>query len=566
MNLANPLNRLRFLWPDLPATWQSVDFIHYQQVRLSIARVVYCALAFISLLFAISNFLIGKPVLAVSLLGFAGFLGFLFWLSLNNRLAAIIRFNLVFAAGSIAVCTFAAATNGSLPVHVLPCFSIFFYCLLSVRQAFVGSVLCVLTVSVMAYQVDPEFFSSLEAQRVYISIGVVWLCSHIAHCFFFKMSMTQQELLKSQSNFLRTVNHELRTPLASLMSATHLLKQREIPVDLRDEVDQINAIAQQMTTLISGVLDLSRAENHLAIQSSRVDLRGLLDHVASLYKAMADNKGLKLSLHVTDHVPEAVETDKVRLVQVLSNLLSNAIKYSDNGTVCLNLSASVDESSSASLRFSVIDEGQGLSAAQQAKLFQPYTRFHNQHEDHSSGLGLTIVKELVALLDGRVGVESELGKGSVFWFEIEAKILHDSLPDTSSDQDNKRIAQLVGSHLLVVDDDRMLLRLICKLLTVRGANCTAVQSAKEALNLVKNSKYDLILTDYHMPDLNGGDLTSMIRSMPEYKTTPILALSGGILEGDLDYAKQSGIDEILSKPINPDLLYSKVSSYLGLAN
>lgn len=523
---------------------------------------VYCALAIISALFGLSNILIGELTLAFSLIGFAGFLGFLFWLSLKNRLATIIRFNLLFVLGAISLAALAASTNGSLPLNVLPCFSIFFYCLLSVRQAFLGSLVCLVSVSSVAYFVEPQFFQSLPAQRLYISILIVWLCAHIAYCFFFKMTMKQEELLRSQANFLRMVNHELRTPLASLMSATHLLKQRQIPAGIREEVEQIHLIAQQMTTLISGVLDLSRADNHLAVQKGKLSLRDLLQHIASLYKAMADNKGLPIRVQVQEQVPEVVETDKVRLIQILSNLLSNAIKYSDQGGVTINLSASVNESNVARLKFSVTDEGQGLSEQQQAGLFKPYSRFHEQHAESSSGLGLSIVKDLVALLNGQVGVESKLGSGSTFWFEIEAEVGSNTFVDEPVLTELGHGMQLSGFHLLVVDDDRMLLKLTCKLLSLRGAECTPANSAKAALTALQKSSFNLILTDFHMPDLNGGDLTSMIRMIPQYKKTPILALSGGILEEDLEFAKRSGIDEILSKPLNSELLYSKVSSYL----
>ena len=429
------------------------------------------------------------------------------------------------------------------------------------RQAFLGSLVCLVSVSSVAYFVEPQFFQSLPAQRLYISILIVWLCAHIAYCFFFKMTMKQEELLRSQANFLRMVNHELRTPLASLMSATHLLKQRQIPAGIREEVEQIHLIAQQMTTLISGVLDLSRADNHLAVQKGKLSLGDLLQHIASLYKAMADNKGLPIRVQVQEQVPEVVEADKVRLIQILSNLLSNAIKYSDQGVITINLSASVNESNVARLQFSVTDEGQGLSEQQQAGLFKPYSRFHDQHAESSSGLGLSIVKELVALLNGQVGVESKLGSGSTFWFEIEAKVASNTFVEPVLTEVGQS-TQLSGFHLLVVDDDRMLLKLTCKLLSLRGAECTPANSAKAALTALQNSSFDLILTDFHMPDLNGGDLTSMIRMISQYKKTPILALSGGILEEDLEFAKRSGIDEILSKPLNSELLYSKVSSYL----
>ncbi|MDX1669055.1 MAG: hybrid sensor histidine kinase/response regulator, partial [Limnobacter sp.] len=549
---------------------------HYQRVRLSIAKVVYFTLSTICLILAFSNLWLGQMGLALALLLFSGMLAYLYRLGSNTRLAELDRYNLYFSALVMSLGIFGATVNGSLPLHLLPCFAIFFYCLLSVRQAFVAALVCIVVIFMVALQGEPGFTSTPQGQRLCISILFVWLCSHVAHCFFFKMSMEQQQLLVTQTNFLRTVNHELRTPLASLTSAVHLCQQRELPADLREDLGQIQSIAQQMTTLISGVLDLSRGENHLLVENGTVALRPLLQDIAQLFQPMANSKGLKLAVHVAEAVPEEVVSDRVRLVQILSNFVSNAIKYSSQGTVCINLSAAtVNGDNMTDLRFSVVDEGAGLTAEQVNGLFKPYTRFHEDNLGQSSGLGLSIVKELAGLLGGQVGVESVLGKGCTFWFDLRTKVqvkpqkyacatLSKQVDQHATKHANRHVGpQWAGKRLLIVEDDPMLVKLICKLLTSRGANCKAVHGVQEAMALLgQEGQFDLILTDYHMDGLNGGDLASMVRALPNYKQIPVLALTGGILDSDVEYALRSGINEILPKPINPELLYSKIDSYL----
>ena len=359
---------------------------------------------------------------------------------------------------------------------------------------------------------------------------------------------------RAKSAFLANTSHELRTPLNALVGLAQLARATGLEEDKRQQyLAQMLDSADTLMAVISDILDLSKIEaGKLDIHPQDFDLHALLQRLQRGYAAIAATHGLELVLVPHPGLPVCVHGDPVRLRQVLGNYLSNALKFTEQGTVRLN----AWPVPGGRIRFEVEDTGPGLDAATQARLFQPFIQADDSvtRRHGGTGLGLSICRELAQLMDGAVGVSSEPGRGSRFWFELPlpaaaAPVAPPAPVPAPSPQ------ALAGVRVLMVEDNLINMTISTAMLQQWGAQVTGAADGLEALEAVEraereNRPFQAVLMDMQMPRMGGREATRELRRRFDADTLPIVALTAAALPAERDEALAAGMNDFLTKPID----------------
>jgi signal transduction histidine kinase/DNA-binding response OmpR family regulator len=371
-------------------------------------------------------------------------------------------------------------------------------------------------------------------------------------------------LARQRSSFLAQMSHELRTPLNAIIGYADLLgRDRDhLTERLASGLAAIHESGQHLLTLINDILDLARVEaGKMVLHSSAVHLDTFLRALANVMRIKAEEKGLAFSYELAPGLPSAVTVDETRLRQVLLNLLGNAVKFTDTGKVSLRV---LPAQAGARLRFEVADSGIGMSDGQLARIFQPFEQVASpQRHEGGTGLGLAISQQLVRLMGGNIDVVSEPGKGSTFWFEIDAPVAAAG-PATVQPQETLVGYEGERKRLLVVDDVAQNRAMMLDLLQDAGFVVAAAANGLECLALLDSFKPDLILMDVMMPAMDGNETTRRIRRMPGWRGIPIVAVTASVGAEDEDKSRAAGADAFLAKPIDRDLLLRTIGRLLSL--
>jgi len=389
-----------------------------------------------------------------------------------------------------------------------------------------------------------------------------------------RMAMKKAEsATQAKSNFLATMSHEIRTPLHGILGMAQLLK-RSITADTQGQyVTAIEDSGRTLLSLINDLLDLSRVEAGLMeLENGYIDLHNFITDLLPGFQAQAQDKGLNLNVIIDEAIPETIVVDRLRLGQILTNLIGNAIKFTPEGQVTVR----AEKDGTDNIRFSVEDTGIGMSVDEQKGIFERFSQSDEsiQRKFGGSGLGLSIVNELVNLMSGTLGVESAPGKGSLFWVSIpisadEAQEDISTAPTIISDLEqiqNTRIGVGEGKLALVVDDvqtNRMVCTSILEELGYATIECDSGFSAITALN---ENPVDIIFMDLHMPNMSGDECIRAIRnSNSDYANTPIVVLTADASDEASQLIFSAGADEAFTKPFTLKQLES-VSEKLNLAD
>ncbi len=432
-----------------------------------------------------------------------------------------------------------------------------------------------------------ELENDLQAQKTHyeatkLGLMVMVILSVIIIGFFFarqinqsnrQLMLTWQEMLRAKeeadsasrakSDFVSRMSHELRTPLNAILGFAQLLEMDNLPEHQKTPVQQINRAGKHLLELINQVLDIAKIEaGKLEVEILSVDLPQLLNDMAAISQERIQNKGLAFNIQLDTKLPHYVMGDPTRLRQVFINLIGNAIKFTDVGSVTLNAMPMQNNY----IRFEIIDTGIGMSEQAQGRLFKAFAQADDSitRKYGGTGLGLMLCKEIVEVLGGKIGIHSEVGKGSCFWFEVplppaESQLYAPQFTSTSiqleqSTSQVKVAPDLGGKRILLVEDNIVNQMVASKFLQKLGVTPDIANNGQEALDKLKETGYDLVLLDLEMPIMDGYTTISRIREeeayCDEYLHQLVIVMSANALNEDKQRVFSLGVDDYITKPIN----------------
>lgn len=386
----------------------------------------------------------------------------------------------------------------------------------------------------------------------------------------------QQALQASESKgrFLANMSHEIRTPIHAVLGMDAMILRESREAQIREYALDIQNAGQTLLSLINDILDISKIESgKLQILPVEYDFSSLVYDVTNMMKMRAKDKGLELNLFVDKEIPSKLWGDDVRIRQILVNLMSNAVKYTETGSVTLMIHAVIKEDM-AKLTFRVEDTGIGIRAEDIEKLFHEFERIEEQRNRkiEGTGLGMNITMQLLEYMGSRLQVESVYGKGSVFSFTLEQKIM-DHEPVGDLEQRIKAQAEEYSyqvmftapeARVLVVDDNAVNRRVFVKLLKATQIQVEEAAGGEECLELVSKKAYDLIFLDHMMPGMDGITVLHKMKEWQEYpcQDTPVIALTANAVTGAREMYLKEGFQDFLSKPVNPEKLEKMIMKML----
>ncbi|MBF0187804.1 MAG: PAS domain S-box protein [Magnetococcales bacterium] len=378
---------------------------------------------------------------------------------------------------------------------------------------------------------------------------------------------------RTKSAFLANMSHEIRTPLNPIIGLTHLAMQDEIPDRTRNYLGKIHASSRLLLRLIDDILDFSKIEaGKLVIESAPFSLDDVLSGLSGLYAPKAVGKGLEFVFRVDEAVPRTLVGDALRLEQVLGNLLSNAIKFTGQGSIVLVVESTEETVEGArgqgvALAFQVQDSGIGMTPSQREALFQPFTQADTSTTRRygGSGLGLSICRKLIRLMGGQISVESIPGQGSRFLFVLPFEAVSSESMQTpliSDDGDSERVPEYDGQRVLVAEDNSTNQIVARELLKAVGLRVEIAENGRVALEMSRESCYDLILMDLQMPLMDGLQATRAMREEGCCGEIPIVAMTAHVRDEDRKTCLASGMNDHISKPIEPNAFYRTLMRWL----
>jgi PAS domain S-box-containing protein len=368
-----------------------------------------------------------------------------------------------------------------------------------------------------------------------------------------------------KSEFLANMSHEIRTPLNAVIGFYHLLKNTSLSVKQLDYLIKSEISAQNLLNTIDDILDFSKIEaNRIELEYTHFDIRKILHNIESIMKPKAFEKVIDLSISVDDRIPSILVGDPNRINQIVLNLANNAVKFTHNGGVHISLILVSKTLKKVHIRIAVKDTGIGMSQEQIDKIFNPFSQGDTTitRKYGGTGLGLSICKSLAYLMGGEISASSELGNGSVFYFEAEFDYEDRDQYEETVVQESQLKIQFVNTRALLVEDNKINQQVSYEMMNQAGIEVDTAEDGMEALKMLEaGNVYDIILMDLHMPVLNGYDTSMRIRCFDQ--RTPIIAMSADIVKGVSKQVWKAGMNEYISKPFNPVNMLMLIKSMIG---
>ncbi|MDD2742578.1 MAG: ATP-binding protein [Rhodocyclaceae bacterium] len=376
----------------------------------------------------------------------------------------------------------------------------------------------------------------------------------------------------AKSAFLSNMSHELRTPMNAIMGMTNMALRQASDPKLIDQLKKIDHASTHLLNIINDILDISKIEaDRLTLEQTRFHLGQVVDSLLVIFSHRIKERGLQFLVDIPEPLTKRfVIGDSLRIGQILLNLVSNALKFTEQGSVSLRVMVVEERATQLLLRWEVRDTGIGISPEEQARLFTAFEQADGSttRKYGGTGLGLAISKRLANMMGGDIGVDSASGAGSTFWFTSCLGLDADqTAPLVERQSTLSAEAQLLrdysGTRVLLAEDEPINQEVSMMLLEDVGFEIDLAADGVEAVNLARQKRYDLILMDIQMPNLNGQDATRAIRAESLNTKAPILAMTANAFDEDRQACLLAGMDDHIGKPINPDLLYGVLLSWLS---
>ena len=359
-----------------------------------------------------------------------------------------------------------------------------------------------------------------------------------------------------KSTFLKNLSHQIRTPLNTIDGFSQVILESSDEEEIKNDIQDIRTASRELIEVINGMIDLSIIESgNLELINENYNIYDLLDNTVEIIHSKLKETEVKLVTDMEEKIPEVLLGDSERISQILLNLLKNAIKYTDSGSITLKVE-SVKSSSICRLKFSVIDTGKGIQKEELNTIFE---------EKEDGGLGLAISKHLVDLMQGTIDVESTLGVGTTITVTIDQKIINDKSKEETSKRKMLRYFQAVGKRILLVDDNKLNLKVAAKLLTPYQVEVIEASSGKECLDILEHdTNFDLILMDDLMPEMSGTECLEILKKIEREDGyyIPVVVLTANVVSGMKEKYLTLGFEDYLSKPIDKYELHRILKKYL----
>ncbi len=381
-----------------------------------------------------------------------------------------------------------------------------------------------------------------------------------------------EESLKIKEMFLANMSHEIRTPMNAIVGFTDLIAKAELSPELRKYIHAIKISGENLLVIINDILDFSKIQNgKISFEDIGFKLPLLLNNLLELMLPKATQKGVSLFVSIAENVPGNLLGDPIRLRQILLNLLGNAVKFTSEGGIYMDVGLLDQSPESVLLKFSVRDTGIGIPENKLTTIFDGFTQAESDttRKYGGTGLGLSIAKQLIELQKGIISVESTVGKGTTFSFELRFQLCQDSRkPTGKAVERNEPLPEISRNlNILLVEDNQLNQVLAAKVLTDWNFKVEIAENGVVALEMIRKTDFDLVLMDIQLPVMDGYETTRHIRTtMPLLKSNvPVIAMTAHAMAGEAEKCLEAGMNDYISKPFNPQLLYAKMSEAIKRA-
>ncbi|WP_310610697.1 response regulator [Limnohabitans sp.] len=406
----------------------------------------------------------------------------------------------------------------------------------------------------------------VENTKLYAELVISHLRDTETNAELQRLYNNSNELDKIKTRFFANMSHEIRTPMNAILGLTYLLKRNNPTPEQGERLGKIAVASRHLLSIINDILDFSKIESGtFTLEKMSFPVSAVLDHTRSLLEDAAKAKGLTIKIDYND-APHWLVGDQTRLRQALLNYASNALKFTDQGSISLRckLVQSQEAEKDVVIRFEVQDTGIGIEASKIPELFKAFKQVDasTTRKYGGTGLGLAITQRLAEMMGGQVGVESEPGKGSLFWFTARLQKGEQVIVETSGNAEQEIRERHVGARVLLVEDDPINQEVAKVLLIEAGLSVDIAGDGQQAIEKIKANPYDLVLMDIQMPIMDGIEATQIIRQMPDKKELPILALTANIFEEYRHRCTEAGMSDFIAKPVDPIALFATMLKWL----